>query len=163
MGIVRFAAILLAIVAVVSLELSASGFENSGVGTKARGMAGAFRAIADDWTAAYYNPAGYAYAYDNQLGGNVALVHWRNELVPRYKWGEQWRLKFGTRCGSRTRCSIIGAGGAGEGGGLRPGGRSCSLRFGCFLMSPPIRGASGDLRARAAAARTPRPSCRWVA
>lgn len=87
MGIVRFAAVLLAMVAVASLELSASGFENSGVGTKARGMAGAFRAIADDWTAAYYNPAGYAFAYDNQLGGNLALTHLRNELVPRYRWG----------------------------------------------------------------------------
>lgn len=87
MGIVRISAILLAMVVVFSSGLSASGFENSGVGTKARGMAGAFRAIADDWTAAYYNPAGYAYAYDNQLGGNMALVHLRHELAPSYRWG----------------------------------------------------------------------------
>ncbi|TET97389.1 MAG: hypothetical protein E3J26_00135 [Candidatus Zixiibacteriota bacterium] len=90
MGIVRFSALLLAVVAVLSSGLSASGFENSGVGTKARGMAGAFRATADDWTAAYYNPAGYAYAYDNQLGGNMAFVHLRHELVPSYKWGGQY-------------------------------------------------------------------------
>ena len=87
MGIVRFSAVLLAVVAMLSSGLSASGFENSGVGTKARGMAGAFRATADDWTAAYYNPAGYAYAYDNQLGGNMAFVHLRHELVPNYRWG----------------------------------------------------------------------------
>ncbi len=90
MGIIRFTAILLAIVALTSSGLSASGFENSGVGTKARGMAGAFRAIADDWTAAYYNPAGYAYSFDNQLGGNLAFMHLRDELIPGYKWGGQF-------------------------------------------------------------------------
>jgi len=49
-------------------------------------MSGAFRAIADDWSAAYYNPAGYAYAYDNQLGGNMSLIHFRNEITPNYRW-----------------------------------------------------------------------------
>lgn len=87
MGIVRFVTFLLAIVGLVAPELPASGFENSGVGTRARGMAGAFRAIADDWTAAYYNPAGYAFVPDNQLGGDMAFVHLRNELAPQYKWG----------------------------------------------------------------------------
>ncbi len=87
MGIGKFSVILLAVIVICSSGLSASGFENSGVGTKARGMAGAFRAVANDWTAAYYNPAGYAFLYDNQLGGNVALRHWRDEITPAYKWG----------------------------------------------------------------------------
>ena len=90
MGIVRFSAVLLTVAVVISLESYASGFENSGIGTRARGTAGAFRATADDWTAAYYNPAGYAFAYDNQLGGNMALVHWRLELNPDYRWGGQY-------------------------------------------------------------------------
>ncbi|RME26598.1 MAG: hypothetical protein D6800_06210, partial [Candidatus Zixiibacteriota bacterium] len=63
---------------------SAGGFQITGVGAEARGMSGAFRAIADDWTAAYYNPAGYAYIQDNYLGSNVAFVHYRNELEPHY-------------------------------------------------------------------------------
>jgi long-chain fatty acid transport protein len=65
----------------------ASGFENSGVGAQARALGGAFRAIADDWTAAYYNPAGYAFIKDNQLGGNLAFFHYRQELNPTYRWG----------------------------------------------------------------------------
>ena len=87
MRILRFSATLLIILALISPGLAAGGFDNSGIGTKAMGMAGAFRAIADDWTAAYYNPAGYAYIYDNQLGGNMGLVHLRNELDPTYLYG----------------------------------------------------------------------------
>ena len=68
----------------------ASGFENSGVGATARALGGAFRAVADDWTAAYYNPAGYAFIKDNQVGGNFAFLHYRQELTPSYRWGGQY-------------------------------------------------------------------------
>lgn len=61
-----------------------SGFEITGLGAKARGMGGAFRAIADDWTAAYYNPAGYAFIKDNAFSGNIAFIDNRNELAPNY-------------------------------------------------------------------------------
>jgi long-chain fatty acid transport protein len=87
MRVVRFTTVFLALIAVTVLEVFAGGFENSGIGAKAVGMAGAFRAVADDWTAAFYNPAGYAYALDNQLGGNSAFVHFRDEVVPNYRWG----------------------------------------------------------------------------
>lgn len=87
MRIVRFSAALVAFLAMLSSGAAASGFENSGIGAKARGMAGAFRAVADDWTAAFYNPAGYATIYDNQLGANSAMVHLRNELNPSYRYG----------------------------------------------------------------------------
>jgi len=63
---------------------AASGFEITGIGAKARGMGGAFRAIADDWSAAYYNPAGYALLLDNSLGLNVGFLQNRNELDPQY-------------------------------------------------------------------------------
>lgn len=59
-----------------------SGFENSGIGMYSRGMGGAFRAVANDWTAAYYNPAGYAFIVGDQLGGNLAIPHRRYELDP---------------------------------------------------------------------------------
>ncbi len=61
------------------------GFENNNVGLKATAMGGAFRALADDWTAAYYNPAAYALIPDNQFGGNAAFLYYRNELVPNYR------------------------------------------------------------------------------
>ncbi len=87
MGIVKFSAIVSVILVFLVSGLVAGGFEISGVGTKARGMGGAYRAIADDWTAAYYNPAGYATIPDNQLGGNMAFLHYRDEIVPNFKWG----------------------------------------------------------------------------
>ena len=87
MSIVRFSATILVIIALLSPGLAASGFENFSVGIQARGMSGAFRAVADDWTAAYYNPAGYAFIQDNQLGGTVGLIHLRNEIVPDYVIG----------------------------------------------------------------------------
>ena len=87
MGIVKFIATVLVLIALLSPSPFAGGFQNSGVGTTAMGMAGAFRAVANDWTAAYYNPAGYAYIRDNQLGGSIALVHVRDEVTPDYRFG----------------------------------------------------------------------------
>ena len=84
MGIIRLTASVLLLLGCLSPGLFASGFENTGIGTKARGMGGAFRAIADDWTAAYYNPAGYAFVKDNQLGGAYGFKHYRDELAPDY-------------------------------------------------------------------------------
>ena len=92
MRILRFSAFVLIVTALLVPGLLASGFENTAVGTTARATSGAFRAIANDWTAAYYNPAGYADVYDNQFGFNAAFVHLRNELTPDYKYpgGSGW-------------------------------------------------------------------------
>ena len=81
-----FALIMMALVFMSQMTI-AGGLEAIGLGTKASGMAGAFRAIADDWTATYYNPAGLARLLDNQLGANLSLVHIRNEITPDFRWG----------------------------------------------------------------------------
>lgn len=86
MGILRRLAVT-ALVLLLASSVLASGFEVTGLGTKARAMGGAFRAIADDWTAAYYNPAGYALVYDNIVGANVSFLHYRHELSPDYRYG----------------------------------------------------------------------------
>ena len=39
----------------------ASSFRTDGIGSRARGMGGAYVAIADDTTACYWNPAGLAF------------------------------------------------------------------------------------------------------
>lgn len=92
MSIVRFSATLLVIIALLAPGLAASGFETFPFGIQAKGMSGAFRAVADDWTAAYYNPAGYALIQDNQLGGTVGLIHLRNEIIPDYRIGDVYEL-----------------------------------------------------------------------
>lgn len=90
MGFSKFLVLLLAIIAIFSVSVGASGFEISGVGTKAMGMGGAFRAIADDWTAAYYNPAGYAKIFDSQLGSSNGFLQYRYDIDPEYLWGGQY-------------------------------------------------------------------------
>jgi len=80
MGIVKFAIGALLGMTLLCTSAAASGFENTAVGTTAAGMGGAFRSIADDWTAAYYNPAGLAFQKDNQFGGYASFTQIRNEL-----------------------------------------------------------------------------------
>ncbi len=92
MSLVRFTATVLVIIALLSPTLAAGGFQTFGFGNQARGMGGAFRAVADDWTAAYYNPAGYARINDNQLGANTSLIHLRNELIPDYRFGDIYEV-----------------------------------------------------------------------
>jgi long-chain fatty acid transport protein len=43
----------------------AGGWQYSAVGARAKGLAGAYRALADDWSGIYYNPAGLAYLSHN--------------------------------------------------------------------------------------------------
>ena len=94
MSFLRFSTTILVIIALLSPGLAAGGFENAPFGIQARGMAGAFRAVADDWTAAYFNPAGYARLQDNQLGGTIGLIHLRHELNPDYRLGGIYELGF---------------------------------------------------------------------
>jgi long-subunit fatty acid transport protein len=94
MGIVRFTVTVVLLLALCASPLMASGFENTDIGVRARGMGGAFRAVASDWTAAYYNPAGYAFVLDNQLGGTLGLFHHRDELTPDYWWRDDYNNTY---------------------------------------------------------------------
>jgi long-chain fatty acid transport protein len=95
MRIARLAFAVLSLLAVWCGGLFASGFENTGLGTTARGMGGAFRAVADDWSAAYYNPAGYAYILDNQLGTSLGLINFRDEITPAYVATDYYGNEYG--------------------------------------------------------------------
>jgi len=87
MGILRIIARTSLAVVLLSATLFATGFDISGVGSRARAMGGAFRAVADDWSAAYYNPAGYALLKDNQWGSELSFFHVRDEITPDYGYG----------------------------------------------------------------------------
>ena len=95
MRILTLAVAVMLLLVLWSGSLYASGFENTGLGTTARGMGGAFRAIADDWSAAYYNPAGYAYIVDNQLGIGWGLINFRDEVRPQYVAVDDFGNEYG--------------------------------------------------------------------
>lgn len=85
MGYLKITCVVLFALFILEVGALAGGFENNHVGLKATAMGGAFRTLADDWTAAFYNPAASALIPDNQLGGNAAFLHYRNELKPNYR------------------------------------------------------------------------------
>jgi long-chain fatty acid transport protein len=74
--------ILIALILLLSGQAMAGGFSVSGVGTRALSMAGAFRAVADDWSAIYYNPAGLANLYQNEFAFGIGLYDNRPEFTP---------------------------------------------------------------------------------
>lgn len=77
----------------------AGGFALSGVGSKAIGMGGAFRGLADDWSAAYWNPAGLAQLEQSELSGMVVFLSPRPQFTPDILYGG---LDVGYRNGEKV-------------------------------------------------------------
>jgi long-chain fatty acid transport protein len=86
----RGTVILLGTIIAMSLAIPVlgGGMEIPGVGAKAKAMGGAWRAIANDWSAAYYNPAGLAFVTENQLTVNEAITNFRYKYNPDVKYGD---------------------------------------------------------------------------
>ena len=61
----------------------AGGYSLSGVGPHANGMGGAYRAIADDWSAAFWNPAGLAFQTRSEVTVGGAVGTSRVKYLPR--------------------------------------------------------------------------------
>lgn len=63
------------------------GYALSGVGAHANAMGGAFRGLADDWSAAYWNPAGLAFQTRSEVTFGGALSASRVKYLPRTTTG----------------------------------------------------------------------------
>lgn len=59
-----------------------AGFSYRGIGIKARSMGGAFRGIADDWSAASHNPAGLAFLKSSQVNLSLGVYNPRASYTP---------------------------------------------------------------------------------
>ena len=69
-------------------SFAGGGFALPGVGSKALNMGGAFRGLADDWSAAYWNPAGLAYLPNSEFTMNLYTFNFRPEYTPDFTMGE---------------------------------------------------------------------------
>jgi long-chain fatty acid transport protein len=79
-----------------SSSLAGGGFALPGVGSKALNMGGAFRALADDWSAAFWNPAGLAYLPNSEFNMNLYTLNFRPEYTPQISLGESgYSYSFG--------------------------------------------------------------------
>jgi len=64
------------------------GFALSGVGSKAIGMGGAFRGLADNWSAAYWNPAGLAQLSQSEINMMAITITPMPEYNPNIKYDD---------------------------------------------------------------------------
>ncbi len=72
---------------VLAFGLAASawggGFAVEGIGSKANSLGGAFRGLADDWSAAYWNPAGLALQKRSEITFSGYVISSRVKFTPR--------------------------------------------------------------------------------
>lgn len=66
----------------------AGGLTFSEVGTKATSLGGAFRGLADDWSACYWNPAGIAYLEHSELNITAYASSPRPTYLPEVFFGQ---------------------------------------------------------------------------
>jgi len=90
----RVFVLMLGIVIFTISSSHAAGFATPGVGIRARSMGGAFRGLADDWSAASHNPAGLAFLKSSEL--NVSLGTYTPGLsyTPNLKANGKYDLGF---------------------------------------------------------------------
>lgn len=63
----------------------AGGWQYSAVGARAKAMGGAYRALSDDWSGVYYNPAGLAFMSANIWNVSAETMNPRPEVTPEYR------------------------------------------------------------------------------
>ena len=66
--------VLLLSIILITADIFATGISLTGVGGRASVFGGAFRGLANDWSAAYWNPAGLVQINNMQFGGSIELI-----------------------------------------------------------------------------------------
>jgi len=64
------------------LQTYSSGLTPTGVGAKALSLGGAFRGLADDWSASYWNPAGLAFQTKSEVNFSIMVLNPRPKFTP---------------------------------------------------------------------------------
>lgn len=82
------ALLLILTVSVMAAGAYAGGFALSGVSSKAIGMGGAFRGLADNWSAAYWNPAGLAQLEESEFNLMGIAINPIAKMTPQIRYGD---------------------------------------------------------------------------
>jgi long-chain fatty acid transport protein len=124
--------------ALVPVLAWASGVALTGIGSRATALGGNYRAIAADWSAAYWNPAGLAQIQGLQAGFDLEVIKVRGYLTPA-AWGNLGRFSVfvDSEVASKNRTFLVPAGGVGV--------RSGRFAFGLSVFAPFGLGATWDL------------------
>jgi long-subunit fatty acid transport protein len=77
------------------LKTYSSGLTPSGVGAKALSLGGAFRGLADDWSASYWNPAGLAFQTKSDVNFSFMVFSPRPKFTPNVTFGDNhWDVGY---------------------------------------------------------------------
>ncbi len=79
--------VVLAVTTLSGERAIAGGYALSGVGSRAIGMGGAFRGLADDWSAAYWNPAGLTQLEKSEFNSMLVAISPRIQYTPQITYG----------------------------------------------------------------------------
>jgi long-chain fatty acid transport protein len=92
--------VILLSVALVSIDVLATGVSLTGIGGRATVFGGAFRGIANDWSAGYWNPAGLVQIQKWQFGGSFEFIGPTACYNPSLLNGQQ----YGTLAAGEKNC-----------------------------------------------------------
>ncbi len=92
----RLTSVLVALLLLIFIQGAAwgAGFAVNGIGTKAASLGGAFRGLADDWSACFWNPAGLGLLETSQLNASLSATLFRPEYTPNVLYGDQYEVGF---------------------------------------------------------------------
>ena len=76
----------------VGSAFGSGGLALPGVGSKALSMGGAFRGLADDWSASFWNPAGLAFLPKSEVSFNFYTFNFRPEYTAKVDLGQDGYL-----------------------------------------------------------------------
>jgi len=85
---VKKALLMLLMVSVMAAGAYGGGLALSGVGSKAIGMGGAFRGLADNWSAAYWNPAGLVQLSQTEVNFMGIGINPIPQYTPAVRYGD---------------------------------------------------------------------------
>ena len=71
-----------------------AGFAVDGVGVKALSMGGAFRGLADDWSACFWNPAGLGFMENSEINASLASILYLPKYNPNVLYGGLYQMGF---------------------------------------------------------------------
>ena len=108
--VVILCVICLLMITIISVEIYATGLSLTGIGGRATVFGGAFRGLANDWSAAYWNPAGMVQVQRFQLGGDVEYIKPSASFMPARLAGENFSVAYGSVDGEDLQF-IVPAGG----------------------------------------------------
>ncbi len=133
----RTATIVLACL-LIPAAVYASGVALTGIGARATALGGSYHALASDWSAAYWNPAGLTQIQGFHAGFDVEMIKVRGHLTPA-PWDTLGRFSVfrTTEVANKDKTFYVPAGGVAYGMGR--------LAFGLAVFAPFGLGATWDL------------------